>query len=67
MGKLATSLVPLSQGYGVEPSTPVLITLQGVLFPPVLYGVVTMMNYCIAGVLSACGAYIIPVLTVISG
>ena len=53
--QLEKALVPLPLSYGVEPLAPVLITLRGVLFATVLHGVITAMNYCIAGALSACG------------
>ena len=65
--QLATALVTLTLEYGVEPLTLVLLTHRGVMFAPVLHGVVTAMNSCIAGVLVSFRACITPVLTAIAG
>ena len=65
LGHLTTSLFTPTLLSVVEPSTIVLLTLWGVLFACVLYRVITEMNSCITGVLSACGACINPVLTAI--
>ena len=65
--QIATALVPLPLEAGLYPSILVMLTLQGFFFTPVLYGVVTAMNFNIAGILSAFGVCITPVLTVIDG
>ena len=59
---IATALITLLLGAGVVPSMPVLITLRGVLFSPVLYSVVTAMTSFLINVLSTCGACTSPVL-----
>ena len=66
LGKLSTSLVPLTLESGLDTLIPVLLTLQGVLFAPVFYRVLSAINSCIIGVLSACIVCITPVQTVIS-
>ena len=60
----AKALITLLLGSGVVLSMPVLLTLRGVMFAPVLYEAVSVKNYCIPGVLSACGACTTPVLMV---
>ena len=67
MVQLPTALVTLTLTAGLDPSIPVLLTLQGFLFAHVLYVFVYAMNYCIMGFLSTCGFCTILVLTVIAG
>ena len=64
--QLATALVILPLAAEVKSSIPVLITLRGVLFTPMLYRVRTAMHSCISGVLNASGLYITPVIKVIA-
>ena len=64
---IATSPGPLTLVYKVYASTPVLLNLWGVLFSTALYGVVSEMNSCVVGIMSACGVYITPVLTATAG
>ena len=62
--QLDTVLIILIMVYDIVPSMPVLLTLRGVLFCPMLYKAVSSTNYCIAGVLSTYGACTTPVLMV---
>ena len=61
----STALVSLVNG--VEPSTPVLMTIQGFLFNPTLNAVVITMTSSIVGNLSDFGACATPELMVKSG
>ena len=62
--KRSTSRILLLLGAGVVSSMPVLLTLWGVLFDPMLYTVVAETTSSIVGVLSTCGACTNPVLIV---
>ena len=62
--QLDTVLIILIMVYDIVPSMPVLLTLRGVLFCPMLYKALSSTNYCIAGVLSTYGACTTPVLMV---
>ena len=61
-GEALVTKIPL--GYGVFPSTPVLITCSGVLFRPVLSTAAPAMIYCTTGNWSAWGTCTNPALMI---